>query len=135
MGGGAGSPKIISKTFGKGLEWLKGLFKKGLSGAEVKIGTSFGKLGTLVQNPLINVNWNMNSVHGLEKMAERGITQEMVNAWVASGKALQQSGGQYLFVSKDGVAVVSQNGKLITAYTKKTFDHNMVDMVNRLYGK
>lgn len=100
-----------------------------------KLGTSFGKLGTLVENPSIKVNWDTYAEHGFERMAQRGVTKEMVDSWVANGKALQQGMNKYLFVTKEGAAVVTTEGKLVTTYSSQFFDENMINLVKELFGK
>jgi len=58
----------------------------------------------------------------------------MVNSWVQYGKALQQSGGQTLYVTQQGAVVVNQSGQVITAYTSQYFDANMEAVVQQLFG-
>ncbi len=55
-------------------------------GALAKIGDSFGKAGTLVENPDTKVDWLKVSNHGLQRMGECGVTQSMVESWVKNGK-------------------------------------------------
>ena len=117
---------------GKLLSWTR---VKGTGKAGVELGTSFGKMGTLVENPSIKVNWNAFAEHGLERMVQRGVTHEMVNSWVANGKALQQGTNKYLFVTQEGAAVVTQEGKLVTTYSSKFFNEKMANIVKQLYGK
>ena len=97
------------------------------------IGTNFGKLGTLIENPGVTVK--SISAHALERMNERGITQGMINAWVNTGKALQQAGNKIMYVTKEGVAVVNEAGKLITAYGSSFYDENMKAVIEQLFGK
>lgn len=92
-------------------------------------------MGTLVENPSINVNWDAYAEHGLDRMAQRGVTKEMVDSWVSNGKALQQGANKYLFVTEDGATVVTTDGKLVTTYSSQYFDENMKNIVNQLYGK
>lgn len=48
----------------------------------------------------------------------------MFESWIKNGKAIQQDSNTYLFLTKDGVAVVSKNGIPQTAYTSAQFkDH------------
>lgn len=69
-------------------------------------------------------------------MEARGVTKGMVNLIVKNGKALSQNGGnKFAFIIQDGVAVVSKEGKLVTAWGKGNFDPNMVQIVNKLFGK
>jgi hypothetical protein len=99
------------------------------------VGTSFGKLGTLVANNGKQViNWANTASYGLQRMAERGVTQNMANTWVRTGKAIQQSDGRILYVTQQGAAVVDKAGRLITTYTSKDFDANMVKVIKQLFG-
>jgi RHS repeat-associated protein len=121
--------RINSKILG----YIGKVFNKGTS--KVEIGTSFGKLGTLIENPSIRVNWDAFAEHGFERMAQRGVTKEMVDSWVANGKALQQGANKYLFITKEGAAVVTKEGKLVTTYSSKFFDDNMIKIVKELFGE
>ena len=98
------------------------------------IGTQFGKLGTLVNNPEITINWSSVTAHAMQRMAERGVTRNMVELWVKTGKVLQQSGDKYLFITRDGAAVVNKLGQVITAYGSDYFDLNMLEIIKKLFG-
>ena len=100
-----------------------------------QIGDDFGKIGRLVENPGIEIDWSNTTTHGLQRMAERGVTQEMANAWAKGGKALQQAGEKILYVTRQGAVVVDKVGKVLTAYTSGNFDENMEKIVQRLFGK
>uniref|UniRef100_UPI003261B18D RHS repeat-associated core domain-containing protein n=1 Tax=Clostridium sp. NkU-1 TaxID=1095009 RepID=UPI003261B18D len=98
-------------------------------------GTSFGTMGTLIaQNPNISVNWSTYAQHGLRRMAERGITQQMVDAWVATGKILQQGADKFAYITREGMAVVDKAGKLITTYSSAQYDAAMQEIVKKLFG-
>jgi len=106
------------------------------AGEAVQYGTDFGKMGTYVENPNISVDWSKFAEHGLERMEQRGVTKEMVDDIVENGKVLSQNGGsKFALITKDGVAVVSNDGKLITAWGKADFDDNMIEIVNKLWGE
>ncbi|MEM1485863.1 RHS repeat-associated core domain-containing protein [Oscillospiraceae bacterium PP1C4] len=84
-------------------------------------GTSFGTMGTLIaQNPNITVNWSTYAQHGLSRMAERGITQQMVNTWVATGKVLQQGADKFAYITREGMAVVNSAGETDNYILKHT---------------
>ena len=69
-------------------------------------------------------------------MAQRGMSQEMIESIVENGKTLSQSGGnKYAYISQEGVVVVSKNGKLITAWGKADFDEKMVEIVEKLFER
>jgi len=42
---------------------------------------------------------------------------------------------RFAYVTTEGVAVVSNTGRLITAWTKDTFNANMIEIVERLCGE
>ena len=66
----------------------------------------------------------------------RRIIKDMINSIVKNGKVLSQNGGnKFAYITQEGVAVVSKEGKLITAWGKDNFDDNMIKIVNELYGK
>ncbi|PYY29086.1 WXG100 family type VII secretion target [Paenibacillus illinoisensis] len=99
-------------------------------------GEDLGKMGTYVENPSIQVNWSEFAEHGLARMEKRGVTQDMVDNWVETGKALSQNeGAKYAFVTREGVAIVSKEGKLVTTWGKDNFDEGMLEIVEKLYGK
>ncbi|MCG7410894.1 DUF4258 domain-containing protein [Paenibacillus sp. ACRRX] len=106
------------------------------TGNVAKIGDSFGKAGILVRNPEIKIEWSKVSSHGLERMAERGVTRSMAESWVKNGKALSQNNGsKHLYFSKEGAAVVANDGTLVTVIPKSKFDdaYNLLSI--SLFGK
>ena len=69
-------------------------------------------------------------------MAERGITKDMVESIIQNGKVLSQNGGnKFAYITPEGVAVISKEGKLITAWGRQYFDENMIEIVNKLFWK
>lgn len=103
---------------------------------KAKIGDDFGKVGIYVEHPNVSVDWKQSATHASERMSERGMSEEQVNDIVKNGKALSQNGGaKYLFVTKDGAAVVSKDGKMVTAWSKNYFDDSMNDIIKKLYGE
>ena len=100
------------------------------------ISTNFGKLGTLVPNNGQQIiNWSKITIHGMQRMAERGVARHMVESWVKTGKALEQSGDTILYITREGAVVVNKAGQVITAYTSKYFDATMQEVVEKLFGK
>ena len=99
-------------------------------------GDEFGKMGTYVENPKIKVDWTQYTEHAVERMQQRGMTQELIDYIVENGKVLSQNGGnKYVFITKEGVAVVSKEGKLITGWTCLDYDEVMIEIVNKLFGE
>ena len=118
---------IIDKT----TTWIMNAL--GISKAAT-IGTSFGKLGTLIANDGKRVvDWANVTTHGMQRMSERGVTQAMVDTWVRTGKALQQS-NTILYVTRQGAVVLNRAGQVVTAYTSKYFDANMQAVIKQLFG-
>ena len=101
-----------------------------------KFGDDFGKMGKYVESPNVKVDWDAFAEHGWERMSKRNVTQDMVNSWVQNGKAISQNGGsKFAYITKEGVAVVSKEGKLITTWGADNFDDVMKGIVEQLYGK
>lgn len=118
---------------------------RGLKGGEaVESGTStlaqygddFGKMGTYVENPNIKVDWTQYAEHAAERMQQRGMTQEIVNNIVENGKVLSQNNGnKFAYITQEGVAIVSKEGKLITAWSSADFDSSMLEIISKLFGE
>ncbi len=97
-----------------------------------KYGDKVGELGTYVKNPKISVNWSQTTQHATQRMAERNMSQSAVNSIVKNGYAFSQGGGKYMFLTKNGVAVVTDTGKLITTYGKAQFDDVIIQLLKLL---
>ena len=67
-------------------------------------------------------------------MAERGMSKTAVEKVVKNGFALSQNGGKFLIFSKDGAAVVTESGKLITTWGFENFDKVMLELLKLLGG-
>jgi hypothetical protein len=69
------------------------------AGGSNLIGQSFGKLGTAVENPGLEITGFTD--HGINQATTRGVSQETISGTVRNPLiVLLQSGGQYLFLSK-----------------------------------
>ena len=99
------------------------------------IGESIGEFGTISDIDPIQVDWDLRSLHGFQMLEERGIPKESVETWVNTGVPIEQASGQkYAFVTKDGVAIVRTDGKLITAWSSEDFDEGMLEIIKKLFG-
>jgi len=78
------------------------------------------RYGTLIKNPGIKIT--SFSKHALDRMVERGITREMMEGIVTSGKTLPRGGGRYLFVNEEGAVVLSRTGRVITTWSRTQFE-------------
>ena len=125
------APAVASATGVAGISITSG----GIS-TIAALGTSFGKLGTLIANNGQQIiDWGKTTWHGMQRMLERGVTQNMVEVWAKTGKALQQAGDKILYITKQGAVVIDKAGKVITAYTSQYFDPAMQEVVEKLFGK
>ena len=87
------APAAVSATGVAGISITSG----GIS-TIAALGTSFGKLGTLIANNGQQIiDWGKTTWHGMQRMLERGVTQNMVEVWAKTGKALQQAGDKILY--------------------------------------
>lgn len=96
----------------------------GISGRVAQVGTSFGKLGTVVESHGATIAGY--TTHGARQAASRGVSQKLAERIVANPKAvLSQSGGKSLYATNQGVVVLSKEGSVVTAYGRKFFDDNI----------
>ena len=111
-------------------------FLEGGTSTLAQYGDDFGKMGTYVENPNIKVDWTQYAEHAAERMQQRGMTQEMVNNIVENGKVLSQNNGnKFAYITQEGVAIVSKEGKLITAWRSAHFDSSMLEIISKLFGE
>lgn len=104
--------------------------------ALAQYGDDFWKMGTYVENPNVKVDWTQYAEHAAERMQQRGMTQEMVNNIVENGKVLSQNNGnKFAYITQEGVAIVSKDGKLITAWSSADFDSSMLEIISKLFGE
>lgn len=95
-----------------------------------------GKFGKGINYYKIKVNWEAPSSHSMKQLDKRNISKERVNYWVKYGAPVEQiKDYKYAYVTKEGVAVVDINGKLITAWSKKDFDEDMKKIIKKMFGE
>lgn len=109
---------VINKVFGEGT---------------AKVGAQIGNFGKLVKNP--NVKWVSSREHALNKVMKRGITKNKIRSWIKNGKVIQQDADTFMYVTKDGVAILNKSGVLQTAYGKDQFREPIKNAIKQLYGK
>ena len=97
-----------------------------------KLGSQIGRLGKLVKNTKPAVKGLTR--HGLQRMAQRGVSQSMARNIVRSGHAIAQSSGKTLFFTQAGVVVLNKAGEVVTAYSSKFFDAAMKEIIRKFYG-
>ena len=114
----------IGKAFKALLDGLRGLFKP-------KFGTQLGRLGTLTPNNKPAIKGL--TQHGLQRMAQRGVSKALAQKIINTGYAVAQSGGKILYFTKEGVVVLTETGKVVTAYSSAYFDETMKAIVSLFY--
>ena len=63
------------------------------------------------------------------------MSKEQVDTIEKNGKVLLQNVGEkFAFITKEGVVVVSKEGKLITAWADSYFDDAMKNIIKALFG-
>jgi hypothetical protein len=93
-------------------------------------------MGEYVKSPELKVDWSQYAEHGYERLVQRGMSKELVESIIKNGKALLQNGGaKFAYVTKEGVVVISKEGKLITAWSDSYFDDAMKEIIKELFGK
>ena len=110
------------KGLTKGIVWRKNVVGEAKAGTSILVhyGDDFGKMGTYVENPGIVVDWEQYAAHGVERMQQRGI---------------QNNGSRFAYITNEGVVIVSKEGRLITAWSNMDFDSNMLEIIEKLFGK
>lgn len=58
------------------------------------------------------------------------------NNFVENGKVLlQNNGNKFAYITQEGGAIVSKEGKLITAWSSAYFDSSILEIINQLFEK
>jgi len=95
----------------------------------LRIGQSFGKLGTLIENSSGQVTGY--TQHGLEQATTRGVSIQTIAETAKNPLAvLQQSGGTKLYLSNQAGVVLNQAGKVVTTYGSNLFKPEVQAIIN-----
>lgn len=100
---------------------------------KVKVGDQIGNFGKLVDN--LDIQWTGSRQHALNQMKKKGVTEAQVQSWIKNGKVIQQDTDTFMYVTKDGVAILNKQGVLQTAYGKDHFKDPIINAIQQLYGK
>jgi hypothetical protein len=96
-----------------------------ISGSASLVSENFGKLGVVVDNPELELSGFTD--HGVNQAITRGVSpQDILNTVNNPSIVLQQSGGQYLYLSDDAAVVLSPSGRVITTYPSSMFGPNVI---------
>jgi RHS repeat-associated protein len=103
--------KLLSRALGLGAR----------AGEALKVGTNLGKLGTVAETRGATIAGY--TEHGATQAAARGVSEKLARNIVANPTAVvAQSGGKSLYATEQGVVVLSKEGNVVTAYSRKFFD-------------
>jgi hypothetical protein len=98
------------------------------AGEALKVGTNFGKLGTVVETRGATIAGY--TEHGASQAAARGVGEKLAKSIVENPRAvLAQSGGKHLYATERGVVVLSKEGNVVTAYSRKFFDDTIKSLL------
>ena len=101
------------------------------SGSASLLGQSFGKLGTVVENPELDITGFTN--HGINQAITRGVSPQSLLGTVNNPSiVLQQSGGQYLYLSNEAGVVLNPAGRVITTYPSSMFGPNVTNVLGSI---
>jgi hypothetical protein len=101
------------------------------SEASSVLGQSFGKLGSVVENPELDITGFTD--HGINQVITRGVSPGDLLGTVSNPSVvLQQSGGQYLFLSNQAGVVLNPAGSVITAYPSSMFGPGVLHIMSLL---
>jgi RHS repeat-associated protein len=108
---------------------LSAVFMGPLRGpANALIGTTFGKIGRLVEPFAGEIKGVTDYAAG--RMAARGVSMEMMQGIVDKPLAVfAQQGGKHLFITEAGAVVLDSREIVVTTYTAKEFTKFMKDIV------
>jgi hypothetical protein len=103
-------------------------------GAASLIGRSFGRLGTVVENPGIQLSGFAGSVdpgHAVNQIINRGLSPALIQATLNNPTVvLQQAGGRFLFLTEQAVVVINDAGQVVTAYGQKEFLPGVLEVLS-----
>ncbi|MGO8928359.1 MAG: RHS repeat-associated core domain-containing protein [Limisphaerales bacterium] len=93
------------------------------------LGQSFGKLGTAVENPALRITGF--TEHGLDQAIGRGVSPQFLLSTVKDPSVvLQQSAGQFLYLSDKAAVALNPAGRVITTYPSSMFGVNVNAVLN-----
>lgn len=86
------------------------------------LGKSYGKFGTVVENPRVKVTGF--SGHSVNQAITRGVTTDVIQNTVKNPVVVlsQRGGNSFAYISNEAVVVVKNTGEIITTYGKSNFD-------------
>lgn len=94
----------------------------------IQVGQNFGKLGTIVENPGLNIT--SFSKHGLNQAITRGVNSPIIlNTIKNPTTILQQSGGNFLYLTREAAVIMNGTGKVVSTYPASMFDNSILNIL------
>lgn len=124
-----GAGALIGDILGKTVGYIgeKILAKAAVEGG-TRVGENFGKLGTIVENPGIGLS--SFSKHGLNQAITRGVNPSTISNTVKNPVVvLQQSRGNFLFLTREAVVVMNNTGRIVSTYPASMFDKSILNVL------
>lgn len=102
----------------------------GRAGGLVSIGSKFGKLGKVINNPGVKILGY--STHGLLRKTVRGVRSAEILNTIKNPLVVLSQGDRYLYLSKEAGVVIGKNGTVITTYGKEVFNDTIQFILKNL---
>jgi hypothetical protein len=103
-------------------------------GAAALVGRSFGRIGTVVQNPGIVIRGFAGSKvpgHAINQIINRGVTPELLQATVTNPTVvLQQGANRFLYLTEQAAVVITKDGQVVTAWTQREFLPGVLEVLS-----
>jgi len=94
----------------------------------IAIGTNFGRLGTVIQNPSQRITGF--TPYSANRAAMRGVrTIDIQQAVAAPVAVFRQSGGNTLYISDQAAVVLNPRGIVVTTYGRADFDSTILGIL------
>jgi RHS repeat-associated protein len=127
----AGVEQTAAKVYTSGVSTLESITARG---AAALVGRSFGRLGTVVQNPGIVIRGLKGSKvpgHAIDQIISRNVTPELLRATVANPVVvLQQGGDRFLYLTEQAAVVITKDGQVVTAWTQWEFLPRILEVLS-----
>jgi hypothetical protein len=98
------------------------------------VGRSFGRLGTVIENPGITIRGFRGSVtpgHAINQIVARGLSPGVVRATVANPTVvLEQAGGRLLYLTDQAAVVMTREGQVVTAWGQRDFLPSVLEVLS-----
>jgi hypothetical protein len=120
----------------RGIEFSENAVLGMMGGEGLKVGTSFGKVGTVIENQSGKITGFLrenNNLHGLNQAINRGVDPKTLLETVKNPLVrLKQARNNILYLTKQAAVVLNKAGQVVTTYTKNEFKPHIQEIINLL---